>query len=43
MIEQMEKKLVDWHIDDPKGKSIDEVEKIASQIENKVIELLKKD
>ncbi len=43
MVEQMEKKLVDWHIEDPKGKSIDEVKKIASQIENKVIELLKKD
>ena len=43
MVEQMEKKLVDWHIEDPKGKSIDEIKKIASQIENKVIELLKKD
>ena len=43
IVEQMEKKLVDWHIDDPKGKSIDEVEKIASQIESKVIELLEKD
>jgi protein-tyrosine-phosphatase len=43
MVEQMEKKLVDWHIDDPKGKSIDAVKKIATQIENKVIELLKKD
>ena len=43
MVEQMEKKLVDWHIEDPKGKSIEEVRKIAGQIENKVIELLKKD
>jgi arsenate reductase len=43
MVEQMEKKLVDWHIEDPKGKSVGEVEKIAGQIENKVIELLKKD
>ena len=42
LVEQMEKKLVDWNIEDPKGKSIDEVKKIASQIENKVIELLKK-
>jgi arsenate reductase len=41
MVEQMEKKLMDWHIDDPKGKSIGEVEKIASQIESKVLELLK--
>lgn len=43
LVEHMEKKLVDWHIEDPKGKPIEEVRKIASQIENKVIELLKKD
>jgi len=42
MIEQMEKKLVDWQIEDPKGKSIEEVKEIASQIESKVLELLKK-
>jgi len=41
MVEQMEKKLVDWHIEDPKGKPIEEVRKIASQIENKTVELLK--
>jgi protein-tyrosine-phosphatase len=43
MVEQMQKKLADWHIEDPKGKSVDEVKKIASQIETKVLELLKKD
>jgi protein-tyrosine-phosphatase len=43
MVEQMNKKLVDWHIEDPKGKTAADVGKIASQIENKVIELLKKD
>jgi arsenate reductase len=43
MVEQMEKKLVDWHIEDPKGKPIEEVKKIASQIENRVIELLKRE
>jgi protein-tyrosine-phosphatase len=42
MVEQMEKKLVDWHIEDPKRKPASEVERIASQIESKVIELLKK-
>ncbi len=41
LIVKLEKKLVDWHIDDPKGKSLDEVRKIRSQIENQVIELLK--
>ena len=43
IVEQMEKKLEDWHIEDPKGKSIEEVRKIASQIQNKIVELLKKD
>jgi len=42
LVQQMEKKLVDWHIEDPKGKPIEEVRKIASQIENKTIELLKR-
>ena len=42
MVEQMEKKLVDWHIEDPKGKPIADVKKIASQIETKVLELLNK-
>ena len=42
LVQQMEKKLVDWHIEDPKGKSIEEVRKIASQIENKTVELLKR-
>ncbi len=42
LIVKMEKKLLDWHIDDPKGKPIEEVRKIRSQIENCVLELLKK-
>ena len=42
MVKQMQKKLVDWHIEDPKGKPIEEVRKIASQIENKTVELLKR-
>ncbi len=42
LVQEMEKKLVDWHIEDPKGKSVEEVKKIASQIENKVLELTKK-
>jgi len=37
----MEKKLVDWHIEDPKGKPIEEVRKIRAQIEGKVMELLR--
>ncbi|MGA8857899.1 MAG: arsenate reductase ArsC [Candidatus Bathyarchaeia archaeon] len=42
LIVKMEKKLVDWHIDDPKGKPVEDVRKIRSEIENRVIELLKK-
>jgi len=42
LIVKMEKKLVDWHIDDPKGKPIEEVRKIRSTIEERVIELLGK-
>jgi protein-tyrosine-phosphatase len=41
LVEHMEKKLVDWHIEDPKGKSLEEVRKIRAQIESKVMELLK--
>ena len=43
LVQQMEKKLVDWHIEDPKGKPLEEVRKISAQIENKVMELLKKE
>ena len=42
LIVRMEKKLVDWHIEDPKGKTIEDVRKIRSEIEDRVIELLKK-
>jgi protein-tyrosine-phosphatase len=42
MVEQMEKKLVDWHIEDPKGKPIEDVRKIAGQIQDRILELLKK-
>jgi protein-tyrosine-phosphatase/N-acetylglutamate synthase-like GNAT family acetyltransferase len=39
IVQEMKKKLVDWHIEDPKGKTLEEVRKIRSQIENKVTEL----
>ena len=42
LIVKMEKKLVDWQIDDPKGKPIEDVRKIQREIENRIIELLKK-
>jgi arsenate reductase len=41
IIAKMQKKLVDWHLEDPKGKSIQEVRKIRDEIELKVQELSK--
>jgi arsenate reductase len=41
MLAQMQKKLVDWNLADPKGKPIDEVRKIRDEIERRVIELSK--
>ena len=41
MIAQMQKKLIEWHLDDPKGRPLEEVRKIRNEIENKVAELSK--
>ncbi len=37
----MQKKLIDWNLDDPKGKSIQEVRKIRDEIEERVMGLSK--
>ena len=42
LVVKMEKKLLDWHIEDPKGKSLEEVRKIRSEIESKVVDLFNK-
>ncbi len=31
--------LVEWHLEDPKGKSLEEVRKIRDEIERKIVEL----
>lgn len=36
MLAALQKKLVDWHLDDPKGRSIDEVRRIRDEIEKRV-------
>ena len=36
MLAATQKKLVDWHLDDPKGKPIEEVRKIRDEIEKRV-------
>jgi protein-tyrosine-phosphatase len=41
MFAQMQKKLVDWNLPDPKGKSIVEVRKIRDEIEKRVADLSK--
>ena len=42
MLAAMEKKLVDWHLDDPKGRSIEEVRRIRDEIEKRVREIARK-
>lgn len=42
MLAQMQKKLVDWHLDDPKGKSTEEVRKIRDEIERLVVQLVER-
>src|SRR5690348_10471558 len=39
IIAQMQKKLVEWHIEDPKGRSLDEVRRIRDEIEHKIMKL----
>ena len=41
MLERMNKKLVDWDLEDPKGKPLPEVRKIRNEIERRVDELTK--
>jgi arsenate reductase len=39
MLAQLQKKIIDWDIDDPKNRSISEVRRIRDEIENKVKQL----
>jgi arsenate reductase (thioredoxin) len=39
LIARMQKRLVEWNIEDPKGKSIEKVRQIGEEIERKVAEL----
>lgn len=41
MLAQLQKKLVDWDLPDPKGKSIGDVRMIRDEIEKRVTELSK--
>jgi arsenate reductase len=39
MLDRMQKKVIDWGLDDPKGKPLPEVRKIRNEIERRVEEL----
>ena len=39
MLEKMNKKLIDWALEDPKGKPVPEVRRIRNEIERRVEEL----
>jgi arsenate reductase len=39
MLATMQKKLIDWNLEDPKGKSLAEVRRIRNEIERRVEEL----
>jgi arsenate reductase (thioredoxin) len=39
IIAQMQKKLVEWRLEDPKGRSLEEVRRIRDEIERKIMEL----
>ena len=39
MLAKMQKKLVDWDLEDPKGKTVEEVRKIRDEVERKVASL----
>jgi arsenate reductase len=42
MLAQMQKKLIDWNLKDPKGKSLPEVRGIRDEIEKRVVDLSRK-
>ena len=39
MLKRMQKKVIDWNLEDPKGKPLPEVRRIRNEIEKKVEEL----
>jgi len=41
MLRKMKKKLIEWNIEDPNGKPIEEVRRIRDEIKEKIISLVK--
>src|SRR6267143_4435733 len=42
MLAAMQKKLVDWNLDDPKGRPLEEVRRIRNEIEKRVRKIVRK-
>jgi protein-tyrosine-phosphatase len=43
MLAAMQKKLVDWHLDDPKGRPLEEVRRIRNEIEKRVRKIVQEE
>ena len=41
MLAQMQKKLIDWDLDDPKDQPIEKVREIRDEIDKRVLKLVK--
>jgi hypothetical protein len=41
MIAKMQKKLVDWNLEDPKSRRIEKVREVSNEIEHRVGELIR--
>jgi protein-tyrosine-phosphatase len=41
VLDRMQKKVIDWNLEDPKGKPLPEVRRIRNEIERRVEELAK--
>ncbi|MEM0145691.1 MAG: arsenate reductase ArsC [Conexivisphaerales archaeon] len=39
ILAKMQKKLIEWNIDDPKGKPVEEVRKIRDEIKSRILKL----
>ncbi len=42
MLAKMQKKLIDWNLEDPKGKPVEDIRRIRDEVERRVVELQSK-
>lgn len=43
ILAKKQKKLIEWDLEDPKGKPVEEIRKIRDEVERRVLELLKEE